>query len=159
MFMKRQKIQKLMKSPYNLDDLLWIGKYLDKWGECKITVERYQDPISERQRNYYFGVVVKICEEYYWYSREEMHEELKKLYLPDYVSISEEITKLGYDLKNLPQIFAFIAKTYDSLSITNETKGSFEAYLKRIRFGEGQNGILIPLPNEEQRWLGWEQMQ
>ena len=65
MFMKRQKIQKIMKPPYSMDDLLWIGKYLDKWGECKVIVEKYQDPISERQRNYYFGVVVKICEDYY----------------------------------------------------------------------------------------------
>ena len=41
-----------MKPPYSMDDLLWIGKYLDKWGECKVIVEKYQDPISERQRNY-----------------------------------------------------------------------------------------------------------
>ena len=130
---KRPQKTKLMKSPYSLDDLLWIGKYLDKYGAARVTVEAYQDPISEAQRNYYFGVVVQICEDEYGYTKDEMHEQLKRLYLPDYTSITEEITKLGYDLSNLPQIFAHIAKVYDNMSITDENKGSFERYLKRIR--------------------------
>lgn len=159
MSMKRQKIQKILRPPFSLDDLLWIGKKVEKWGEVKLTVEKYDDPISQRQRDYYFGVVVDICEKEYWYSRDEMHEELKKLYLPDYASIGDEITKLGYSMDDLPQIFAYIAKAYDGLSITGETKWSFEQYLKRIRFGEGQKWCFIPLPNEDQRWSWWEKMK
>lgn len=157
---KKPYKSKLLNAPASLDDVLFILDFVEKHGRVKVELTKYEDGISEAQRNYYFWVVVKICGDYYGYTTTEMHEELKRKYLPDYESLSEQIHQLGYTIDDLPAIFSHIAKAYDHLSITDEKVGSFERYLKRIREGEQlDSDLFIPLPNEEQQWKGWENVK
>lgn len=86
-----------------------------------------------------------------------MHVELKRKYLPDYENV---LAQMGYEnptAENIADILQKFLSIYQDLTITAENTGSFEAYLKRIREGEAE--LRIPLPNEGERWDGWEQMK
>jgi hypothetical protein len=53
------------------------------------------------------------------------------------------------------QLARFIS-LQDDITITTSDKGEFEAYLKKIR--HYYSDLNIPLPNEQQRWEGYERM-
>ena len=144
-------------------DTKGILNYIEtrKDGEYTCEVEKYNECLSERQRKYYFGVVIPTCakdEAWRGYGKTEIHETLKTLYLPDYEAFLAQFDDMGKpNIKDVMQRFLLL---YHDLTIRTETKGTFERYLSRIRMGEAKkNGIRIRLPNESERWEGWEMMQ
>lgn len=44
----------------------------------------------------------------------------------------------------------------DDITITTSDKGEFEIFLKKIR--QYYSDLNIPLPNESQKWEGWERI-
>lgn len=128
-----------------------------------VTVKHDAWGISEKQRGYYFWVVVEITRQYHGYSKEEMHGHLKRGYLPDYEELLWELSELHDDtdsmVDDVRRIMQRFLQIHEDLTITNETTGSFEEYLKRIRESYSRQNIHIPLPNEDQQWEWWERMK
>jgi len=114
--------------------------------------------ISEKQRKYYFGVVVAIVMDYHGMTKDQAHQHLKRSYLPEYEEILDQMIQCEDkgDMKNM--LVKFLA-LYSDLTITTESTWKFERYLKDIRFDYSHHGVFIPLPNEEERWEGWEMMR
>lgn len=129
------------------------------WYPAIVSVRRDVGTISEKQRGYYFWVVVEICREYHGYSKDEMHGHLKRWYLPDTQSLLDELSPLYNDLDGARRVIDRFLQIHEDLTITNETTGSFEEYLKNIRESYAKQNIFIPLPNEDQQWDGWQRMQ
>lgn len=130
------------------------------WYPAVVIVKKDVGTISEKQRWYYFWVVVDICREYHGYSKDEMHQLLKRSFLPDYEDLLTQLAGHKEDIDDVRLIMARFLSLYEDLTITNETTGTFEEYLKRIRETYAQkHNCFIPLPNEDQQWTGWERMQ
>lgn len=124
-----------------------------------VTVKHDSWGISEKQRGYYFWVVVEITRQYHWYSKEEMHGHLKRGYLPDYEELLGDLSKVEDDVDSVRKVMQRFLQIHEDLTITNETTGSFEEYLKRIRESYSRQNVHIPLPNEDQQWEWWERMK
>lgn len=124
-----------------------------------VTVKHDAWGISEKQRGYYFWVVVEITRQYHGYSKEEMHGHLKRGYLPDYEELLWDLSKIDDDVDNVRKVMQRFLQIHEDLTITNETTWSFEEYLKRIRESYGKQNVFIPLPNENEQWEWWERMK
>ena len=132
------------------------------WYPAIVTVKKDVGTISEKQRWYYFGCVIDIWREFRWYSKDEMHQLYKRMYLPDYEWLWDQMWNVFDEKKTLDDMRVVMTKflsIHEDLTITNETPWGFEEYLKRIREWELKMYWLhIPLPNEDQRWQGWQKM-
>lgn len=126
-----------------------------------VTVKHDSWGISEKQRGYYFWCVIDIWRMERGYTKDEMHHWYKRMYLPDYEWLWDKLWEVYDENKTVDDMRVVMTKflsLHEDLTITNETPWSFEEYMKRIREWESRNGIHIPLPNEDQRWEGWEKM-
>lgn len=133
------------------------------WLPAIVTVKHDSWGISEKQRGYYFWALIEIGRQFRWYSKQEMHEWYKKMYLPDYEWLWDQMSTVFDQNKTLDDMRIVMTKflsLHEDLTITNETIGSFEDYMRRIREWEMQTyNLYIPLPNEDQRWEWWERMK
>ena len=108
----------MIKCPYCLKE--FTGK------EAKIR--------STPENKYYWGVVVEILSDELGYSKNEIHEILKGMFLSDVKFLK---TKNGVKEARIPK------------STTELTTAEFENYLSEIRqWAIMELGILIPEPNE-----------
>lgn len=147
---------KLIRSEITLDDFANIDNQVKKLGKALITIEKYEEHLSENQRKYYFWVCVATCmadEQWSWYTREEIHHELKIQYLPEY----DKLLKDMWEETNITDMMKRFLNLYHDLTITTTKKWEFEEYLNRIRIWESKKGIFIPLPNEE-NWWQWAEL-
>ncbi len=86
------------------------------------------------QSKYYFGVVVKIISDELGYTREEVHEICKQMFLSEIIFLK---TKKGVRQIRVPK------------STTELKTVEFEEYLSSIRqWASMELGIYIPTPNE-----------
>lgn len=81
-----------------------------------------------------------------------MHGHLKRGYLPDYEELLGDLSKVEDDVDSVRKVMQRFLQIHEDLTITNETTGSFEEYLKRIRESYSRQNVHIPLPNEDQQW-------
>lgn len=86
---------------------------------------------SNKQSNYYWGVVIDLIADHTGDSPEATHRTLKEMFLPRmFVTVGDEEREAD--------------KTTTLL-----TTGQMEDYLMRVRVWAGQElGVVIPLPNE-----------
>ena len=125
------------------------------WFPCILTIRKDIASISENQRNYYFWVVVQAVQDYTGYSKEETHKMLKAHFLIDYEELLQNMVQTTSNDDKTFQLARFISLC-DDITITTSDKGEFEAYLRKIR--KYYSDLNIPLPNEDQRWEGWERI-
>jgi hypothetical protein len=98
---------------------------------------------------------VKIIQEYTGYTKDETHRMLKAMFLIEYDTLLQNMIQTTSDDEKTFQLARFISLC-DDITITTSDKGEFEAYLKKIR--NYYSDLNIPLPNEQQRWEGWERI-
>ena len=104
----------------------WLATQKD--GTYTVSIGRERDRLSDRQRRYYFGVVVPILAEYFGYEPDEMHEALKWHFLRTHPD------------SPLPTV----------KSITKFSTAEMEEYLRRVRtWASSEYGVYIPEPNED----------
>ena len=96
--------------------------------EVQVLVESKKKRRSDRQNAYYWGVIIEILSDFTGYSADEMHEALKSKFLG------------FYDKKTGLRIVSSSAKL---------STADFEKYLAQIRAWASENGVFIPLPNEQ----------
>lgn len=130
-----------------LEDSIRISEAIEKeWCPCTVTIEKDTTGISEKQRNYYFWVVIAYVMEFHWMSKEQAHMHCKCRFLPDYEELLES---LSWSLHSEDILARFLSLHHD-LTITTSEKWEFEEYLRKIR----EVYTDIPLPNESERWEG-----
>lgn len=110
-----------------------IGAFARKLAELKgervqVSIERRKKRRSIAENNYYWGVVIPILCEWSGYSEDEMHDSLKEKFLYTF----DERTGL-----------ARIGST------ANLTTTEFEKLMTHIRMWASEQGVFIPLPNEQ----------
>ena len=150
-------IQLRIKEWYDfLETSVLISDAMDKvWYPCIITIRKDVAWLSENQRNYYFAVPVKIIQDYTWYTKDETHRMLKAQFLIEYDTLLQNMIQTTSDDEKTFQLARFISLC-DDITITTSDKGEFEIFLKKIR--QYYSDLNIPLPNESQRWEGWERI-
>ena len=94
----------------------------------QVLIERRAKPRSLQENGYYWGVVIPLLCEWSGYTSDEMHDALKEKFLSEYDSE-----------KNLERI-----KSTAALSTAQ-----FEEFLSKVRQWASEQGVFIPLPNEE----------
>ena len=125
------------------------------WYPCIVSFRKDVVWLSENQRNYYFGVPVKIIQDYTWYTKEETHRMLKAQFLIEYDTLLQNMIQPTGNDEKMFQLARFISLC-DDITITTSDKGEFEIFLKKIR--NYYSDLNIPLPNEQQQWEGWEKI-
>lgn len=150
-------IQLRIKEWYDfLETSVLISDAMDKiWYPCIVSFRKDVAWLSENQRNYYFGVPVKIIQDYTWYTKEETHRMLKAQFLIEYDTLLQNMIQPTSDDEKTFQLARFISLC-DDITITTSDKGEFEIYLRKIR--NYYSDLNIPLPNESQRWDWWEKI-
>jgi len=150
-------IQLRIKEWYDfLETSVLISDAMDKiWYPCIITIRKDVAWLSENQRNYYFGVPVKIIQDYTWYTKDETHRMLKAMFLTDCEGLLQNMIQPTGNNEKMFQLARFISLC-DDITITTSDKGEFEIFLKKIR--NYYSDLNIPLPNESQRWDWWERI-
>ena len=94
---------------------------------CDLTVVKHRKHRSNNQLRYYFGVVVKICGDFFGYSADEMHDCLKWQFLRKHSD----------------------GKPDTCMSTKDLTTEAMEVYLSQIRQWASINySIQVPQPNE-----------
>lgn len=96
--------------------------------QVQILIERRAKPRSLQENGYYWGVVIPLLSEWAGYTSDEMHDALKEHFLSRFD-----------DKSGLSKI-----RSTASLS-TSE----FEEFLSKVRQWASEQGVFIPLPNEE----------
>ena len=145
---------RIIREKFYLQDYHDLKKAVKKNVKSVITVEPYEETLSEAQRKYYFWVVVDTCskdEKYRGKNREEIHTELKVQYLPEYEELLKQFSWM-LEKSSVQGLLEKFLLLYHDLTITTSTKWEFEQYLTRIRQWEAQKGIYISLPNENNWW-------
>ena len=149
-------IQLRIKEDNFLSNSTLIDDAIQKiWFPCIITIRKDVAWLSENQRNYYFAVPVKIIQDYTWYTKDETHRMLKAQFLIEYDTLLQNMIQTTSDDEKTFQLARFISLC-DDITITTSDKGEFEIFLKKIR--QYYSDLNIPLPNESQRWEGWERI-
>ncbi len=153
--MKPTKIR--IKEWYDfLETSVLISDAMDKiWYPCIITIRKDVAWLSENQRNYYFGVPVKIIQDYTGYTKDETHRMLKAQFLLEYDTLLQNMIQPTGNDEKMFQLARFISLC-DDITITTSDKGEFEIFLKKIR--NYYSDLNIPLPNEQQQWEWWERI-
>lgn len=102
---------------------------------CKKEINLREVKIRSLPENrYYFGVIVQILSDELGYSREEVHEICKHLFLSEVIFLK---TKDGFKEMRIPK------------STTQLKTIEFEDYLSNIRqWASIELSIYLPLPNE-----------
>ena len=113
------------------DDRNKFDRYLlSLKGKVEIVVKKFKKERSLQQNKYYWSVVVPLISSELGYTREEMHEVLKSLFLKDHINFKGE---------NLVII----------RSTTDLKTDEFENYLSEIRIWASKElSIYVPEPNE-----------
>lgn len=123
-----------------------------EWDKFWVEIRKYDEALSEAQRNYYFGVVIKtlsLSETYRGHSKADIHMLMKIRYLQDDQDILQKVKD-----QDPWEALLRIYNLFQDLTITTSSTGEFEAYLSKIRRGEWDaHGISIPLPNEGEWWM------
>lgn len=118
-----------LKDASPLDIIGFVGSFdYEKYWLC---VEKYEEALSDAQRNYYFGVVIDTLaksETYRGYTKDEVHWLMKVTYL----KTDEDILESTKD-KEPAEALIRIYRLFQDLTITSSSTGEFEAYLTRIR--------------------------
>ena len=96
--------------------------------QVQVSIEPRRKPRSLQENGYYWGVVIPLLCEWSGYSSDEMHDALRDKFLCEY---SENLGLLKI-------------KSTAALSTVE-----FEKYLSDIRQWASEQGVFIPLPNEE----------
>ena len=149
-------IQLRIKEDNFLSNSTLIDDAIQKvWYPCIVSFRKDVAWLSENQRNYYFGVPVKIIQDYTWYTKEETHRMLKAQFLIEYDTLLQNMIQPTGNDEKMFQLARFISLC-DDITITTSDKGEFEIFLKKIR--NYYSDLNIPLPNESQRWEGWERI-
>jgi hypothetical protein len=105
--------------------LLFAGK------RVTITIEKYKKIRSNEQNAYYHGVIIKIISDYTGYSKEEVHELLKKEF------IGKKTVKIGDREVEIGE------------STTKLTTTDFMGYISEIQQWCSETiGLYLPDPNE-----------
>ena len=139
-----------------IETSLLLSNTMDKvWYPCIVSFRKDVAWLSENQRNYYFGVPVKIIQDYTWYTKEETHRMLKAQFLIEYDTLLQNMIQPTGNDEKMFQLARFISLC-DDITITTSDKGEFEIFLKKIR--NYYSDLNIPLPNESQRWDWWEKI-
>lgn len=139
-----------------IETSLLLSNTMDKvWYPCIVSFRKDVAWLSENQRNYYFWVPVKIIQDYTWYTKEETHRMLKAQFLIEYDTLLQNMIQPTGNDEKMFQLARFISLC-DDITITTSDKGEFEIFLKKIR--NYYSDLNIPLPNESQRWEGWERI-
>lgn len=139
-----------------LETSILLSNTMDKVGyPCIVSFRKDVAWLSENQRNYYFWVPVKIIQEYTGYTKDETHRMLKAMFLIDCEGLLQNMIQPTWNDEKMFQLARFISLC-DDITITTSDKGEFEAYLRKIR--NYYSDLNIPLPNEQQRWEGWERI-
>ena len=114
-----------------------LNETLQKWnGDVEITVGLPKEFGSNRQNNYYWGVIIKILSEGLGYEREEMHEVLKsQLGYKDHKQIVNKETGEVTDIEYI--------RGYSSYTVQER-----EEYHEACRRFGSELGYNIPEPNE-----------
>lgn len=94
----------------------------------QILIERKGKARSLQENGYYWGVVVPLLCDWSGYSRDEMHDSLKEKFLSHF----DDKTRLSR-IKSTAEL----------------TPAEFEEYLSDVREWASEQGVFIPLPNEE----------
>jgi hypothetical protein len=114
-------------SPLEIIEFVHQVDYEKYW----LSIKKYEEALSEAQRDYYFGVVIKILSEtevYRGYQKDEIHLLMKIRYLKTDENILQSTTS-GDPSEALIRIY----RLFEDLTITQSDTGEFEAYLTRIR--------------------------
>ena len=150
-------IQLRIKEWYDfIETSLLLSNTMDKvWYPCIVSFRKDVAWLSENQRNYYFGVPVKIIQDYTWYTKEETHRMLKAQFLIEYDTLLQNMIQPTGNDEKMFQLARFISLC-DDITITTSDKGEFEIFLKKIR--NYYSDLNIPIPNESQRWDWWEKI-
>lgn len=146
---------KIVREKFEFLDYNRMKKELKKNWKSTIIIEKWKESLSENQRKYYFSVVIwTISKDLQrdWYTLEEIHQEIKIQYLPEYEMILQELSDKSDPIEMMRKFLSI----YHDLTITTSTKWEFESFLNRIRLWESKKGIYIPLPNEWNWWQGAE---
>lgn len=139
-----------------LETSILLSNTMDKvWYPCIVSFRKDVAWLSENQRNYYFWVPVKIIQEYTGYTKDETHRMLKTMFLSDCEWLLQNMIQPTWNDEKMFQLARFISLC-DDITITTSDKWEFEAYLRKIR--NYYSDLNIPLPNEQQRWEGWERI-
>lgn len=149
-----------VKEDYDfLDTAALIDTAIQKvWLPASILIKKEEVGISEKQRKYYFGVVVVLVMDYHGMTKDQAHQHLKRSYLPEYEEILDEMIQCE-DKGDMKSMLVKFLALYSDLTITTESTWRFERYLKDIRFDYSHHWVFIPLPNESEQWEGWEIMK
>ena len=117
------------------EKLVFQNQVADKFNEflkglegndVQVVVSKPKKHISNNQRRYYFGVVVKMLSDFLGYTTEEMHDALRILFL-----------------KREDTVMVVVR------SITSLTTVEMELYLSKIRMWASQDlDLYLPLPRE-----------
>jgi len=149
-------IQLRIKEDNFLSNSTLIDDAIQKiWFPCIITIRKDVAWLSENQRNYYFAVPVKIIQDYTGYTKDETHRMLKAQFLIEYDTLLQNMIETTSNDDKTFQLARFISLC-DDITITTSDKGEFEIFLKKIR--KYYSDLNIPLPNESQKWEGWERI-
>lgn len=150
-------IQIRIKEDNFLASSIKIDEAIQKvWLPAIVTIKHDMAGISEKQRNYYFWVIVPIVMDYHGIEyAEEAHKMLKSHFLLDYEVLLQNMIECTEDTEKTLLLSRFMS-IHDDLTITTSEKWEFEEYLKKIRFYYSNKGCFIPLPGESEKWEGWE---
>lgn len=142
---------KIVRTKFEFSDYTNMKKELKKNWKSTIEITKWEELLSPNQRKYYFGVVIWTIakdNQYDWYTKDELHQEVKIQYLPEYDMFLKELI----NEKDISEMMKRFLSIYHDLTITTSKKWEFERFLNRIRQGEAKKGIYIPLPNESNWW-------
>ena len=110
-----------------------IGAFIRKLSEFKgervqVCIERRQKRRSNAENAYYWGVVIPALCDWTGYTEDEMHDTIKQKFLFEFDTVY-----------GLPRI----------RSTANLTTKEFEKLMTNIRAWAREEGVFIPLPNEQ----------
>lgn len=102
------------------------GQYREQPVQVLIEPKKKQRSLSEN--GYYWGVVIQLLSDWSGYTPDEMHDALKEKFL------------LTFDEEH---------KLARMKSSANLSSIEFENFMSRIRTWASEQGVFIPLPNED----------
>ena len=120
----------------------------EKYGKLSLTIKKFEKNHSAEQKRLYFKWVDIIARDI-GYTKDEMHNEYKKMFLVDIYAADPE----GHP--HYEEYLARIRATGDSIlingiareaSITNATVKNMSDYLNEIKNHANGLGIMLPLP-------------
>lgn len=107
----------------------YLASFPDKT-DVFVTVKKARRTRSLAQNNYYFGVILTLISEHTGHSVEELHEIMKRLFLP-------------------PKIVEYRGKQIKMPSTTTATNTlEFHEFVERVRAEAASMGIDIPDPSQ-----------